>query len=374
MNCPVCGASLPNGAWMCDQCGASIGGAVPGGAPAPRGFPPPGPPAAGGSTCPSCGTPFVPGTAFCDNCGASIVGSAVPSGAPVPVTSATPAPTSSYIYIVVWGPRSSGKTMFLFMLYDEIRMRQTDWEMRIFNETADKFWEQLTERKFQHRFAEATTAQSPEEIVIEFKRQDHRHSTWEDRRVKVLDLPGEWYENRSLAVGQGGSNVVDDYLKKCKGLLCLVDPNAKPEDLSKYFDKLLMRLQMLCGQPTDKRLAVCLTKMDERAHRLKSGIGNPESWLCLTQPNEYTRCPHCQKSEKYVKDILGGGIMTEINKTFRQDKIRYFASSAIGLYPGVSVERSNSGIDWQGNPIIYEVRNIKPFGLFAPFCDWLLQD
>jgi GTPase SAR1 family protein len=307
--------------------------------------------------CPACQAPLTDGTVFCDQCGASIL-----------------APTSSYIYIVVWGPKSSGKTMFLFMLRDEMRMSNSEWEMNIRGEAANKFWDQLTELKFQHHFAGPTAKQRPEEMDLLFARPDYTHKTKEYRYVKVLDLPGEWYENRSLAVGQDGSNVVDDYLKKCKGLLCLVDPNAKPEDLSKYFDKLLMRLQMLCGQPTDKRLAICLTKMDERAHRLKSGIGNPESWLCLIQPNEYTRCPHCQKSEKYVKDILGGGIMTEINKTFRQDKIRYFASSAIGLYPGVSVERSNSGIDWQGNPIIYEVRNIKPFGLFAPFCDWLFQD
>ncbi len=82
MNCPACQAQIPDGATFCDQCGASIGGAVPGGAPAPPGFPPPGPaPAAGGSTCPSCGTPFVPGTAFCDNCGASLTGAGAPQPA-----------------------------------------------------------------------------------------------------------------------------------------------------------------------------------------------------------------------------------------------------------------------------------------------------
>ena len=278
-----------------------------------------------------------------------------PSPSPSPASAMSTAdlpPDANQSYIAIWGPKSSGKTMFLFMLRDEMRMSNSEWEMNICSEAANKFWEKLTELKFQHRFAEATTAQSPEEIVIEFKRQDHRHNTWEYRYVKVRDLPGEWYQDRfQVPPDPDGTNPVDEYLKKCKGLLCLVDPNAKPEDLSKYFDKLLMRLQMLCGQPTDKRLAICLTKMDERAHRQQ-----------------------CHNPTGYVQQILGSAVMSEIYKTFRQDKIKCFPSSAIGLYPGASVERSNSGIDWRGNPIIYEVRNIKPFGLFAPFCDWLFQD
>ena len=83
MNCPSCHAQVPDGATFCDQCGASIGGALPAGAPmTPMPQQPFGPsPAGGGTTCPSCGAAFVPGTAFCDNCGASLSGGGVPQPA-----------------------------------------------------------------------------------------------------------------------------------------------------------------------------------------------------------------------------------------------------------------------------------------------------
>ncbi|MEW5717163.1 MAG: FHA domain-containing protein [Chloroflexota bacterium] len=75
MNCPSCHVQVPDGAAFCDQCGASLAGAMLSGAPAPAG---------GGTTCPSCGTPFVPGTAFCDNCGASLTGVGVSQPQPFP--------------------------------------------------------------------------------------------------------------------------------------------------------------------------------------------------------------------------------------------------------------------------------------------------
>jgi len=77
MNCPSCHVQVPDGATFCDQCGASIGSAMPAGAPMPpQQFGPA--PVGGGTTCPSCGAAFVPGTAFCDNCGASLSGPGVP--------------------------------------------------------------------------------------------------------------------------------------------------------------------------------------------------------------------------------------------------------------------------------------------------------
>ncbi|MGB8646382.1 MAG: hypothetical protein WCF84_14180 [Anaerolineae bacterium] len=56
-------------------------------------------------------------------------------------------------------------------------------------------------------------------------------------------------------------------------------------------------------------------------------------------------------------------------------KVSYdFACSAVGFYPGQTPPRSNSGIDTFGSPLIYNTKEIKPFGLFEPLEKWLFVD
>ena len=68
--CPNCGSQQPDGADFCDQCGAKLEQAVPGG-PSAGG---PGQATAVATTCPECGAPVMPGEAFCENCGADLSG------------------------------------------------------------------------------------------------------------------------------------------------------------------------------------------------------------------------------------------------------------------------------------------------------------
>jgi len=259
-------------------------------------------------------------------------------------------PGADEFSVMIWGPKSSGKTMFLYMLRDAMSnakyMSKTDWTMRP-DEAASKFLNDLDELKFSHYFSTPTPESTPEEMIFQFTCRDEYLKTELHRYLRVRDMPGEWLQGRADPVGR---NVVDEYLRKCKGLLCLIDPNGKVEDTAKYFSKLLTRLQALCNKPTDKRLALCITKMDERRHRERREP--PVTW---------------------AHSILGN-TMTEIRETFLPTKIKCFFSSSVGMYPNYSPVRSNSGIDWQGKGIIYKVVNIQPFGLVEPLCDWLFLD
>lgn len=85
MNCPRCGASLPDGARFCLSCGLALsGGSGPasappppsGGAPGPSGGPSLAPAGVTALKCPSCGAPITPVfgemVITCDYCGASV--------------------------------------------------------------------------------------------------------------------------------------------------------------------------------------------------------------------------------------------------------------------------------------------------------------
>ncbi|MCS7223670.1 MAG: zinc ribbon domain-containing protein [Armatimonadetes bacterium] len=86
VKCPQCGTENLDGAFYCDECGASLQEAVPteGPAPVPEEAPSPAP---GEKRCPSCGHGNPADAQFCENCGATLAPEAaepVPPAAPSP--------------------------------------------------------------------------------------------------------------------------------------------------------------------------------------------------------------------------------------------------------------------------------------------------
>ncbi len=92
--CHQCGATNPDSARFCDQCGVELinvptqssSGSTPAPFPVPSGAGSPGTV----DTCPQCGMAVIPGEAFCDNCGAPLL----KPGAPSPGQAATVVPPS----------------------------------------------------------------------------------------------------------------------------------------------------------------------------------------------------------------------------------------------------------------------------------------
>ena len=78
MNCPKCGAQIPDGSRFCLACGATVGGSAGGPSPPPRAAAGPSVAPTGASEfkCPSCGAPLKPVfgemVITCDYCGASV--------------------------------------------------------------------------------------------------------------------------------------------------------------------------------------------------------------------------------------------------------------------------------------------------------------
>lgn len=314
--------------------------------------------------CPHCSAPLLPGSILCDNCGLA-VGSA-PVVQPKQVTRVTaklpaasldtpattppePKPADGFS-VGIWGTKSAGKTMYLGMLRINImRQHHHMWRMTPWNEHASHFIGMIDVALAEHRFTEPTLPDQPDNLWFQIGKRDpvfHRDQTYS---LRVLDMPGEWYQTPEKAV-ISGVNVLQEYLAGCQGLLCLVDPDSnEKERMNIYLGHLLRTLFLKNnGQRIDKWFAFCLTKMDLPAHRT-----------------------HRQNPTPYVKQKLGQLLVDNLQQYCVPGRVRFdFACSAVGFYPGVRPERSNSGVDWKGKAVIYETDKIQPFGLLEPL-EWL---
>lgn len=321
------------------------------------------------ANCPHCGAALAPGTTVCDSCGTPITaGSASnpahmsPSPAapaaphaiptPTPAKPVEPEPTGGFS-IGIWGTKEAGKTMYLGMLHiNMMRGHSRAWNMRPWNDAANGFIGTVEVALANHQFVSptATTAIADqfEDLWFQIFRRDSVHNRDQEYSLRVLNISGELYQYPEGAV-INGVNVLQEYLTNCKGLLCLVDPDStSQEQLNIYLGKMLRTLYMKNNhQRVDKRFAFCLTKMDLPAHR-----------------------PHLNNPAPYVQQKLGTLLVDSLRDYCIPGKVNFnFACSAVGFYPGM--ERSNSGIDWQGKAIIYETDKIQPFGLLEPL-EWLL--
>ncbi len=241
--------------------------------------------------------------------------------------------------------------MYLYMLQSHIRSTTNDvWQMFQENEAAGEFIVQIGEAVMQrHEFPLPTDLREPEEYLFKFTKRQAMGGNY-TRIMRVLDMPGEWYEDPQNAIDDDGLNVLLKYLNDCSSLLCLIDPDrGADEPMLSYLVKLLNQLYMQNKQQIDKKLAFCLTKMDQPQHR---------RWL--------------QQPAAYIEQKLGKEMVRTIKQYCVPGKVKFeFACSAVGFYHGT--QRSNSGIDWQGRGIIYDTHNIHPYALFKPLL-WLFDE
>jgi len=249
--------------------------------------------------------------------------------------------------------------MYLYMLQDHVHNMPThEWEMHPANEAATEFLKRAERRLEKHWYPlPTTTAGPPDECQFKFTRHvgigpDHEYI------VRVLDMSGEWFEDMEKGkISSDETNVVKSYLYNCQGLLCLVDPDKdENESRMRYLRELLLELRFREGGPIRKWFAFCLTKMDAPQHR-----------------------PHLLDPKGYIQQKLGNRMIRVIGDHCIPGRFRFdFACSAVGYYhkPNGQLfqpERSNSGIDWFGQSIIYNVEHIEPFSLFEPL-QWLFEN
>ena len=240
--------------------------------------------------------------------------------------------------------------MYLYMLREHISAtRSQTWHMSAVNEEARQFLNLAADSLSHHRYPSPTPLANPERLKFKFTQQEPIGPPRE-YTMQVLDMPGEWYEHPDK-----GGDTLENYLRDCKGLLCLVDPDRGEDDpMMGYLRILLTNLYFQTQRKIEKRIAFCLTKMDEVQHR-----------------------PHLQNPRAYIEQKLGTQLVRTIQDHCAPGKVSFdFACSAVGYYhwPDGSLARplrSNSGIDWRGTAIIYDIKHIEPFGLFDPLEKWL---
>ena len=326
-------------------------------------MPPPPPPQSGQGSliCPACGTQNSSGATNCAQCSADLTSpapaaafpldpvAAVPAGSPV----YTPPPTG--FSIGIWGPKSSGKSMYLGMLYyDILHNHKPAWDMKAENGEANEFLTTVEKARARNHYVEPTQAGEPKHYWFKLSQRDiyNRDHIY---TMRILDMPGEWYQEPEKAM-INGVNHLKQYLADCQGLLCLVDPDAKENEMMMvYLGQLVRDLYVEGGnQRLDKRLAFCLTKMDLQRYQ-----------------------PWRQNPAAYIREKLGENTVKILLDFCLPGRVRFnFACSSVGYYFPANTQppqaRSNSGIDWRGRAIIYEARDIKPFGLLEPLM-WLFE-
>jgi hypothetical protein len=301
--------------------------------------PPPITPSSTSIACTFCRTLNPVGTAFCSSCGADLTQAAASSA------SAVPAPVPA---IGIWGPRSSGKTMYLYALYRHILgLPMKNWEMSPENGDALNLLKTAERDIAEHRFPPPTPRSVPVTYLFKFTKREPRGLDREFM-MEVMDWPGEIYEEPKEHYDE-----LMKYLKRCTGLLCLIDPDQPSDDkFTAFLGNLLYDLQF-ANRDQQKRIlqkmAFCLSKIDERQHQHKRYAPN-----------------------NAIHEILGDFLIERVRDACAPGMVSFdFACSAVGMHPGHNSPRSNAGIDFAGKAIIYDVKNMKPIGLFDPLEKWL---
>ena len=282
------------------------------------------------------------------------------------------------IQIGLWGPRDSGKTTFLAMLYHEC-LRREGWSIEPRGDSLG-FIKGMHRMLFEEgRFPDPTPIGATK--FYEFYVTPPKRGILPGRssRTFILSFPdagGEWYERYEVIKAQHSDEANPiQFLAKCHGLLLLVDPNryspgrhgrnrlpgADEEDqrLRSYFEMLLdltSELKQSRSEPgsIEKYAAIVLTKVDM--------LGN---WERRDHP------------DRFIRDVLTLDELRILESAFPKDHLRYFASSAVGMYQDKDGKmRSNceESSDREGKQKyqIVSPYEIQPFNVFEPL-EWLIE-
>lgn len=295
-----------------------------------------------------------------------------------------PGPSRIIRRIGLWGAPGSGKTTFLAALNVAVLRGGHNWRLFGVDDEATAFLSEstamLTERR---EFPPATTNVEHRSWVLMSQAEVRYGPRWRRRTATVpvefhldmLDAPGSRFDSQ----GSGGNGAVKepigdrlgfddeddeddapfheplsddeeliDSLATCDGILYLFDPirEWKVGDAYRYFHRTFLRVAqraMQSGRLVDTRLphhlAVCVTKFDEPKVYLTA---RERGYLTydMADPYLFPRV-HEDAAEDLFRDLCrisatGSAEMvrTSIEKYFLPERVRYFATSAVGFYLG----------------------------------------
>ncbi|GAA1592465.1 hypothetical protein GCM10009678_88350 [Actinomadura kijaniata] len=283
--------------------------------------------------------------------------------------------------IGLWGAPESGKTTFLAALQVAVLRSPEDWMLYGVNEESNDFLDTQTALLTQRRRFPSATADSEAlswtlrgtvalPAVGRFRRRPREAPL--EFNIDLLDSPGVVFASRLAPVADGdnlgfdGGNLgfedesaeaapttdedrVIEHLAGCDGIIYLFDPTRERRqgDAYSYFQRTLLKLSRQVfrdrGSPDGRlpqHLAVCVTKFDApevyRRARLGGYLTYEDTPQMLPRVREDSAGHFFQELCRDSKVGNADLVLSSIQKYFHPDRVRYFATSAVGFYLGES--------------------------------------
>ena len=280
--------------------------------------------------------------------------------------------------IPLWGPRSSGKTTYLTMVYGASLLSDIKWTIRPNSIESMEFVRSNLNSIMQGRFPSATVPYpeipyysfefwpgTPSKKdnsfanalakLLSFLREDkllnHNQGKYVNTEnhqnhsvvIDFADIAGEQYLNEPL------DHPLWEHLASGDGLICLLDPN----DMNDHFEITLNLLQFLW------------LKLKSRSHLLIDGKLPHYIAFCFSKIDQYRYFQYNDNPEallELMETTTGINIHRMLQQYFLPERLKYFALSSIGR---VEVRED----DFDGGKII-DPRSIAPINVLEPL-RWL---
>lgn len=183
---------------------------------------------------------------------------------------------SQKIRLGIWGPPSSGKTVYMTMLSHYLKVAESSpWKVEITDQSTIEFVTQnLSLIRTKGEFMAGTEIRRNEAPKIYTYKLKHKNKTTKDIELNFFDLPGEFYlggDQYGIADQYGRILSIAQYLNQCHGILFLLSPLDEDRSSlkgSSYYDlleKLFMNMQSArqsMSPELEQYVAFCITKVD----------------------------------------------------------------------------------------------------------------
>ena len=269
--------------------------------------------------------------------------------------------------ITMLGAQRTGKTTFLAALQIALLRRpELGWSITGENPGSTQalvsFMDEMTHK---HLFPQPTGMQIENyrwALQAELKGATREWHWWgfrrRDKYVKIplnlVDAPGEAADG-SRMFGRAISESLITNLASSAGIVLFFDPVSEYErgDAFRHTHGVLTQLSSQAARngKLPHYLAVCITKFDEipvfgSAQKLRVVDYDPENEIPRV-PGEYAK-EFLERLIKMSRSDNASLILPLIQQTFREERIKYFVTSAIGFYVDPSIGIFDPG-DFQNN-------------------------
>ena len=258
--------------------------------------------------------------------------------------------------IAVWGPRSSGKTVFLAMLYKDLA--NSDWQMDITDPEISQYIIEIRESLDNAKWPPPTDPSAKKNkntysLHFSHKRPSYPYMGLTYFSLNVQDPSGELFENFESEHLKPEKEEFFKSFTQCKGALFIIDHRYSEKSAALHaaiysnMAKIQKQLFTVHSQfHIQFPVAICVSKIDERYEDFQEMKHNPE---------------------KFFIKLFGHQTFNLLKESIKNFKIFFFSAVGVKEENGKWVPRLT---EVEGQAVPDEV--LQPFGLFEPV-EWIIQ-